>query len=111
MTEEHPLGTGGGIANVAAKLRHDTVMVFNGDVLSGADLGQLLDSTASTEADVTLAPGAGGRPAGVRLCAHRRRRPSHRLSGEDRRTRRPTRSTPAATSSNAHIIDRIPARP
>ena len=39
VVEDEPLGTGGGIANVAAKLRHDTAMVFNGDVLSGADLG------------------------------------------------------------------------
>jgi len=54
VTEEHPLGTGGGIANVAGKLRHDTVMVFNGDVLSGADLGQLLEFHRAEEADVTL---------------------------------------------------------
>jgi mannose-1-phosphate guanylyltransferase len=40
--EEQPLGTGGAIANVAPRLRHDTAMVFNGDVLSGADLGELL---------------------------------------------------------------------
>ena len=48
VVEDEPLGTGGGIANVAHKLRHDTVMVFNGDVLSGADLGALLDSTQRT---------------------------------------------------------------
>lgn len=54
MTEEHPLGTGGGIANVAGKLRNDTAMVFNGDVLSGADLAQLLDFHRSNRADVTL---------------------------------------------------------
>src|SRR5580692_6502176 len=30
VTEQEPLGTGGGIANVADLLRHDTVMVFNG---------------------------------------------------------------------------------
>ncbi|MBO0866719.1 MAG: NDP-sugar synthase, partial [Mycobacterium sp.] len=54
VTEQHPLGTGGGIANVAPRLRHDTVMVFNGDVLSGADLGQLLDFHHSNRADVTL---------------------------------------------------------
>lgn len=53
-TEEHPLGTGGGIANVAGKLRNDTAMVFNGDVLSGADLAQLLDFHRSNRADVTL---------------------------------------------------------
>lgn len=54
VTEEHPLGTGGGIANVAGKLRNDTAMVFNGDVLSGADLAQLLDFHRSSRADVTL---------------------------------------------------------
>jgi mannose-1-phosphate guanylyltransferase len=54
VTEQHPLGTGGGIANVAPRLRHDTVLVFNGDVLSGADLGQLLTSHHDNDADVTL---------------------------------------------------------
>ncbi|WP_057342652.1 sugar phosphate nucleotidyltransferase [Mycobacterium tuberculosis] len=54
VTEEHPLGTGGGIANLAGKLRNDTAMVFNGDVLSGADLAQLLDFHRSNRADVTL---------------------------------------------------------
>src|ERR1700761_7640471 len=54
VTEERPLGTGGAIANVAGHLRHDTVMVFNGDVLSGADLGQLLDFHDDHQADVTL---------------------------------------------------------
>lgn len=54
VTEEHPLGTGGGIANVVGKLRNDTAMVFNGDVLSGADLAQLLDFHRSNRADVTL---------------------------------------------------------
>src|ERR1700678_1240707 len=54
VTEESPLGTGGGIANVVGKLRHDTVMVFNGDVLSGADLGQLLELHPTKPADVTL---------------------------------------------------------
>ena len=54
VVETEPLGTGGGIANVASKLRHDTALVFNGDVLSGADLGALLDSHESNNADVTL---------------------------------------------------------
>jgi mannose-1-phosphate guanylyltransferase len=54
VTEEHPLGTGGGIANVAGRLRHDTVMVFNGDVLGGTDLRQLLDFHRTNDADVTL---------------------------------------------------------
>ncbi|MFY2860234.1 sugar phosphate nucleotidyltransferase [Mycobacterium sp. THU-M104] len=54
VAEPNPLGTGGGIANVAPKLRHDTVMVFNGDVLSGADLGELLEFHQTKQADVTL---------------------------------------------------------
>jgi mannose-1-phosphate guanylyltransferase len=54
VTEDQPLGTGGGIANVTDKLRHDTVMVFNGDVLSGADVAQQLDHHHSAGADLTL---------------------------------------------------------
>ncbi len=54
VTEEQPLGTGGGIANVVDHLHHDTVMVFNGDVLSGADLGELLDFHRDHHADVTM---------------------------------------------------------
>ena len=54
VVEDEPLGTGGGIANVAHKLRHDTAMVFNGDVLSGADLGALLATHHDHGADVTL---------------------------------------------------------
>ena len=52
--ESEPMGTGGGIANVIPKLRHDTAMVFNGDVLSGCDLGALLDTHERHDADVTL---------------------------------------------------------
>jgi len=54
VTEQTPLGTGGAIANVASRLRHDTALVFNGDVLSGADLGQLLDYHHEQQADLTL---------------------------------------------------------
>jgi len=54
VTEEHPLGTGGGIANVVPKLRNNTVMVFNGDVLSGMDLRQMLAAHHDSEADLTL---------------------------------------------------------
>jgi len=54
VTEGRPLGTGGGIANVADLLRSETVMVFNGDVLSGADLGDLLSVHRTRDADVTL---------------------------------------------------------
>ena len=54
VVEDEPLGTGGAIANVSEKLRHDTALVFNGDVLSGADLRSLLDSHGNSGADVTL---------------------------------------------------------
>lgn len=54
VTETEALGTGGAIANVADRLRYDTTMVFNGDVLSGADLGALLQSHDTQQADVTL---------------------------------------------------------
>ena len=52
--ESEPRGTGGGIANVASKLRYDTAMVFNGDVLSGCDLNALLTSHEERRADVSL---------------------------------------------------------
>ena len=54
VVEDEPLGTGGGIANVSDKLRHDTALVFNGDVLSGADLRALLGCHENNGADVTL---------------------------------------------------------
>ncbi len=52
--EEEPLGTGGGIRNVAAALRFDTAMVFNGDVLGGTDLTAVLHTHQASNADVTL---------------------------------------------------------
>ena len=54
VVEEEALGTGGAIRNVLPKLRSDTVMVFNGDVLSGADLGAILRTHEKGNADVTL---------------------------------------------------------
>ena len=54
VIEAKPLGTGGGIRNVADRLRGDTVLIFNGDVLSGVDLRALLATHADTDADVTL---------------------------------------------------------
>lgn len=54
VVEEEALGTGGAIRNVYDKLRYDTAMVFNGDVLSGADLGAILETHARGGADVTL---------------------------------------------------------
>lgn len=54
VVEETALGTGGGIRNVYDRLRHDTVMVFNGDVLGGTDLTAVLDTHEATGADVTM---------------------------------------------------------
>lgn len=54
VVEEEPLGTGGGIRNVAERLRYDRAMVFNGDVLGGTDLGAILRTHVEQQADVTL---------------------------------------------------------
>jgi mannose-1-phosphate guanylyltransferase len=57
VTETEPLGTGGGIRNVASRLRGaaaDPVLVFNGDVLSGHDIGAQLALHAHFDAAVTL---------------------------------------------------------
>jgi mannose-1-phosphate guanylyltransferase len=54
VVEDTPLGTGGAIRNVADRLRGSTVMVFNGDVLSGADLPAILTTHEERAADVTL---------------------------------------------------------
>jgi mannose-1-phosphate guanylyltransferase len=54
VVESEPLGTGGGIRNVAPRLRGENVMIFNGDVLSGCDLRALLDAHTDSCADVTL---------------------------------------------------------
>ncbi|MFB7722738.1 MULTISPECIES: sugar phosphate nucleotidyltransferase [unclassified Nocardia] len=54
VTETEALGTGGGIRNVLPKLRADTVMVFNGDVLGGTDLNGVLETHHASNADVTL---------------------------------------------------------
>lgn len=54
VVEEEALGTGGGIRNVYDRLRHDTVLVFNGDVLSGMDLGGIIEAHHAKDADLTM---------------------------------------------------------
>jgi mannose-1-phosphate guanylyltransferase len=54
VVEEVPLGTGGAIGNVAGLLRADTALIFNGDILTGCELTELLDTHRRTGADVTL---------------------------------------------------------
>ncbi|GAA0625279.1 NDP-sugar synthase [Streptomyces crystallinus] len=57
VTEVEPLGTGGAIRNVASKLRSgpdDPVLIFNGDILTGLDIGALVRTHSSSGADVSL---------------------------------------------------------
>nr|WP_055506639.1 NDP-sugar synthase [Nonomuraea pusilla] len=57
MTEETPLGTGGAIRNAAQALGagpSDPVLVLNGDILSGHDIGDQVRAHLAREAAVTL---------------------------------------------------------
>ena len=57
VTEEEPLGTGGAIRNVASRLHSgpdESVLVFNGDILTGLDIRALVATHASSGADVSL---------------------------------------------------------
>ena len=54
VVEAEPLGTGGGIRNVADRLRAPHVLVFNGDNLVGVDLPKFLATHGSAGADVTI---------------------------------------------------------
>ncbi|HEY2204233.1 MAG TPA: NDP-sugar synthase [Pseudonocardia sp.] len=54
VVETEPLGTGGGIRNVASHLRGSEAMVFNGDVLAGTDLTAVMHTHRAGGADVTL---------------------------------------------------------
>jgi mannose-1-phosphate guanylyltransferase len=54
VTETEPLGTGGGIRNVADRLRSEHVVVFNGDILDGHDIAGQVKLHADSGAAVTL---------------------------------------------------------
>ncbi|KPH98517.1 Mannose-1-phosphate guanylyltransferase [Actinobacteria bacterium OK006] len=57
VTEVEPLGTGGAIRNVAARLRSgpdEPVLIFNGDILTGLDIRALVATHETTGADVSL---------------------------------------------------------
>ncbi|MEV4833223.1 NDP-sugar synthase [Nonomuraea sp. NPDC049486] len=57
MTEETPLGTGGAIRNAAQALGSgpsDPVLVLNGDILSGHDIGEQVRLHLARQAAVTL---------------------------------------------------------
>ncbi len=53
--EEEPLGTGGAIRNAAQLLTKDeSIVIFNGDVLSSHDLARQIQMHESLDADVTM---------------------------------------------------------
>ncbi|GGM01394.1 sugar phosphate nucleotidyltransferase [Nakamurella endophytica] len=54
VIEDSPLGTGGAIRNVLDRVSAPTVMIFNGDILSGVDLTGMIDFHRRQQADVTL---------------------------------------------------------
>jgi mannose-1-phosphate guanylyltransferase len=57
LTEDDPRGTGGAIRNAAQGLQssaNDPIVILNGDVLSGHDIGGQLAFHESVHADVTL---------------------------------------------------------
>ncbi|WAC54855.1 NDP-sugar synthase [Gordonia sp. SL306] len=54
VTETEPLGTGGGIRNVLDDLTADNILVFNGDVLGGTDVREILTTHRNSGADVTM---------------------------------------------------------
>lgn len=54
VTETAPLGTGGGIRNVADRLRSEDVVVLNGDVLDGHDLAAQIAAHQRSGAAATL---------------------------------------------------------
>ncbi|GAA2220471.1 NDP-sugar synthase [Streptomyces amakusaensis] len=57
VTEREPLGTGGAIRNVAERLTSgpdEPVLIFNGDILTGLDIGALVETHRVSGADVSL---------------------------------------------------------
>ncbi|TQJ04798.1 nucleotidyltransferase family protein [Amycolatopsis cihanbeyliensis] len=54
VVEREPLDTGGAIRNVLGHLRAEHAVIFNGDILSGADLPALVATHRDAGADVTL---------------------------------------------------------
>jgi mannose-1-phosphate guanylyltransferase len=57
VTEDVPLGTGGAIRHVADELQSapdDPILVFNGDVLSGHDIGGQVKLWRDSDSDVSL---------------------------------------------------------
>ena len=54
VIEETPLGTAGAVKNAEALFKGDTILVFNGDVLTDFDLSAIIESHRKRKASVTL---------------------------------------------------------
>lgn len=57
VVEDEPLGTGGAIRNAGQRLTggpDSSVLVFNGDILTGLDIRGLVDAHEAADADVSL---------------------------------------------------------
>jgi mannose-1-phosphate guanylyltransferase len=54
VTETCPLGTCGAVKFVEDQLKEESFMVFNGDILSGLDLGKMIDFHDAKKADITI---------------------------------------------------------
>ncbi|MCL6086994.1 MAG: NDP-sugar synthase [Actinobacteria bacterium] len=55
VTEEVPLGTCGAVKNVESYLDSESFMVFNGDVLSGINLTEMIKYHKGKKSDITIA--------------------------------------------------------
>lgn len=55
VTEEVPLGTCGAVKNVEGYLDNESFMVFNGDVLSGINLSEMMKYHKDKKSDITIA--------------------------------------------------------
>ena len=81
-TEEMPLGTAGSVRNAEDALRDEPFLVISGDALTDMDLTALVQFHKEKGALVTVGPGPGAQPAGVRHRDHRRGRPDPAVPGE-----------------------------
>ncbi len=54
VTETCPLGTCGAVKFVEEQLKEESFMVFNGDILSGLDIGKMIDFHKEKKADITI---------------------------------------------------------
>ena len=101
VVEPAPLGTGGAVRYAGETLR-ESVVVFNGDVLTQVDLGAVIALPPRAEGEGDDRADAGRESHRLRAGRDRRRRQHPALPREARTpTRsRATRSMPASTSSS-----------